>query len=100
MGVTALLGARHVGIRELKDHLSEWLGKNAPLVATDRGQPTHFVVPYGDMLEIVEMLEELSDPDLVARIQAGRAGYRKGAWVPFVAAESGVVYGRRRRKKG
>src|SRR5688572_10819071 len=95
MSVATLLRARHVGIRELKDHLSEWLGKQAPLVATDRGQPTHFVVPYDEMIEIVEILEELSDSGLVERVQAARAGYQKGGWVPLVAAERSPRYRRK-----
>lgn len=100
MGVAALMGAKHVGIRELKDHLSAWLGKGAPLVATDRGQPTHFVVPYAEMIEIIEILEELSDGGLVERVLAARKGYRKGGWVPLAVAERPATYRPRPRKAG
>jgi prevent-host-death family protein len=82
MGVAALLKARHVGVRELKEHLSGLLKDGHPIVATDRGTPTHFVVPYDEMIEIVEMLEELSDPALVRRVQETRVAQEKGGWIP------------------
>ena len=82
MGVASLLRAKHVGVKELKNRLSELLRKGEPLVATDRGKPTHFVVPYDEMVEIVELLEELSDPAIGKRIQEGRRAYQKGQWVP------------------
>jgi len=82
MSVAGLLKAKHVGVRELKEHLSGFLKGGQPLVATDHGTPTHFVVPYGEMIEIVEMLEELSDPELVRRVQEARADQQKGGWIP------------------
>ena len=82
MTVSTLLKARHVGIKELKNHLSELLRTGRPLVATDRGEPTSFIVPYDDMVEIVEILEELSDPEIVKSIQEGRKAYKNGGWIP------------------
>lgn len=82
MSVTALLKAKHVGIKDLKNHLSKLLKTHKPLVATDRGEPTYFFIPYHEMVEIVEMLEELSDPETLRRIQEGRKTYREGGWIP------------------
>lgn len=82
MAVASLLKARHVGIKELKNRLSELLRTRQPLVATDRGEPTYFFVPYDEMVEVVEILEELSDPETVKRVQEGRTAYQKGGWIP------------------
>lgn len=98
MGLAALLKARHVGIRDLKDHLSEYLTDKKPLVATDHGQPSYYLIPYHEMVELAEILEELSDPDLVAKVRKGREEYRKGSWVPLIAMERPATYGHRRNK--
>ena len=83
MTVASLLKAKHIGIKELKDHLSELLRKHEPIVATDRGDPTYFLIPYDEMVEIVEILEELSDPEIVKNVQEGRRAYKKGGWIPL-----------------
>ena len=82
MTVASLLKAKHVGIKELKNHLSAMLKTHRPMVATDRGEPTYFFIPYNEMIEIVEILEELSDPDMVRQIQKARLAYKKNGWVP------------------
>lgn len=83
MTVASLLKAKHIGIKELKDHLSELLRKHEPMVATDRGVPAYFLIPYDEMVEIVEIIEELSDPETVKNIHAGRKAYKKGGWIPL-----------------
>ena len=82
MAVAGLLRARHVGIRELKDHLSELLEEGKPLVATDHGNPKYFLVPYEEMAELVEMMDELSDIRLVSQVKEAREEYRAGKWKP------------------
>ena len=82
MTVASLLKAKHIGIKEIKNHLSGILKKHQPVVATDRGQPTYFFIPYDEMIEMVEIFEELSDPATVQRVQEGRKAYKKGGWVP------------------
>ena len=82
MSVAELLRARHVGVRDLKDRLSAHLRTGKPIVATDRGTPTHILIPYRDVIELVEMLEEAADPALVAQVREGRASHARGAGVP------------------
>ncbi len=82
MGVAGLLRAQHVGIRDLKNRLSEFLAGGKPLVATDRGRPKYFLIPYEEMAELAETLEELSDPRMVAQVQEARDAYRRGEGVP------------------
>ena len=86
MSVAGLLKAKHIGIKEIKNHLSALLKTRKPMVATDRGKPTYFFIPYNEMVEIVEILEELSDPETLQRVQEGRRAYKKGSWISVSAA--------------
>ena len=83
MNLAELMKARYVGVRDLKTHLSALLDKNKPLIVTERGRPRHFVIPYGEMIEIVDILKEASDPKLVAEVERARDSYKKGHAVPL-----------------
>ena len=75
---TDLLKANHVGIRDFKEHLSgEFL--NETLVITDRGTPVSVNLPYSDVLELMDILDELSDPGTVKAVQEGRKAIKAGA---------------------
>ena len=78
-----LLRAEPIGVKELKNTLSAVLKRKKPRVVTDHNKPRHFLIPHEDMLEIVEVLEELSDPKLLRQVAEGRESYRKGHWTPF-----------------
>lgn len=75
---TDLLKAHRVGIRDLKEHLSTQL-LSEPLVITDRGTPVSVNLPYSDVLELVDFLDELSDLKTIATIQEGREAIQAGA---------------------
>jgi len=75
---TVLLKASHVGIRELKEHLSTEFLKE-PLVITDRGDPVSISLPYSDMLELIDILDEFSDAETFAVVQEGRKAISGGA---------------------
>ena len=78
-----LLRAEPIGVRELKNKLSAVLRRGKPRIVTDRNKPRHVLVPYEDMVDLVEILDELSDPKLLKQIAEGREGYRKGKSVPL-----------------
>ena len=75
---TDLLKAHHVGIRDLKEHLSTKLLNNT-LVITDRGNPVSVNLPYSDVLELMDIVDELSDPETIRSVQEGRAAIRAGS---------------------
>lgn len=80
MGIaTDLLKSNHIGIRDLKEHLSKLLKRNEPLVVTDRGTPVNVILPYSDMLELMDILDELSDLETLRAIQEGRKAIKAGA---------------------
>ena len=68
-----LLNARHIGVRELKAHLSSRLKGRKPIIVTEHGEPTKVIVSYRDMLEIVDILDELQDKQsLLAQLRQFR----------------------------
>ena len=58
-----ILKAPHVGVRELKEKLSAFLKGDKPLVVTDHGAPTNVILPYDDVLELLDILDELNDSE-------------------------------------
>jgi hypothetical protein len=75
---SAVLKAEHVGIREFKDHLSIKLLSDTRII-TDRGKPVSVNMPYEDLMEIIDLIDELSDPKTLALVAAGRKAIRAGA---------------------
>ncbi len=80
---TQLMRAEPIGVKELKNNLSTVLKRGKTRVVTDRNKPKHFLIPYEDMIDIVELMEELSDTKLQRQIAEGRESYRKGKSVPL-----------------
>ncbi len=68
---TNILKAPHVEIRDLKIHLSSLLKKGS-LIATERGKPVNVILPYSDMIELLDMLDEITDTETIKTIQEGR----------------------------
>ena len=74
---TDLLKARRMGVRDFKEHIStKYLKK--PLVITDRGAPLSVNLPYADMVELMDILDELTDPETLAMVRKGRGAVKKG----------------------
>ncbi len=74
---TDLLKANHIGIRDLKEHLSTKLLKDL-LVITDRGVPVSVNLPYSDVLELVDILDELADLETITLVAEGRKAIKSG----------------------
>ena len=74
---TNILKAPHVGIRDLKIHLSSLLKKGS-LIVTERGKPVNVILPYSDMIELLDMLDEITDPGTIKTIQEGRRSISRG----------------------
>ncbi len=74
----ALLRAKSVGVRKFRNGASRFIRKNEFLIITEHGTPASVLLPYNDVLEIVDILEELEDKKLVKAIVEGRRAIRKG----------------------
>ncbi len=73
-----LLKAKHCGVREYKEHLSASFLKDF-VVITDRGKPVSVNLPYEEMLEILDIFDEILDPQTVSNILEGRKSIKSGA---------------------
>ena len=73
---------KYVGVRELRGNLSRMLKSRQSYFVTDHGKPVKAMIPYGILLELLEILEELKDKNLIQEIAQGRKEYREGGWVP------------------
>ena len=83
----SLLKAPHVGIRELKQQLSNFLKKDQPLIVTDHGEPTNVILHYDDFLELVDIIEEMNDPYARKLVSEGRRAVKDGsAGIPVLSA--------------
>ena len=76
---TALLNARYIGVRELREHLSNRLKGNKAIVVTDHGTPTKVILSYRDVVELIEVMDELRDQAAVQSVQEGRKAIRSGS---------------------
>ena len=72
-----LLKARHIGVRELKGTLTTRLLK-APLVITDRGIPVSVSLPYSDILELIDILDEIGDTQTVETVLEAKEAIKAG----------------------
>jgi PHD/YefM family antitoxin component YafN of YafNO toxin-antitoxin module len=75
----ALLRAKSIGVRNFRDGASRFIRRHEFLIITERGAPASVLLPYNDVLEIVDILEELEDRKTVKAIAEGRRAIRKGA---------------------
>ena len=76
---TALLNARYIGVRELREHLSKRLKDKKAIVVTDRGMPSRVILSYKDVVELIEVLDELRDAASIQAVQEGRKAVKGGA---------------------
>jgi PHD/YefM family antitoxin component YafN of YafNO toxin-antitoxin module len=74
-----LLKAKSVGVRGFRDKLSKLMRTNEIFIVTDHGDPKSVLMPYDDVLEIVDILDELRDKDAVKAVIQGRKAVERGA---------------------
>ena len=74
-----LLKAEHIGVRALKTNLSRSLKLQRPIVVTDQGAPVRVILPYSDVLELLDLIDEVTDPKMVSWIDEDRKTIQSGA---------------------
>ena len=84
---TTLLKASHVGVRDLRTHLSQMLHSSKALIVTERGKPKRVILPYSVVVEIAETLGEMTDKELAADVAYSRKARNEGA-KPIPVAQS------------
>ena len=73
-----LLHAPHVGVREFKARLSRFLKGRSPLIITEHGTPVEVVIPYAEAMEMVDLIDEVTDLQTLNAVKEGREAVRKG----------------------
>jgi len=72
-----ILKAKHCGIREYKKHLSTTLLKDF-VVITDRGKPISVNLPYEEVLEMLDIFDEILDPETINDVLESRKSIKSG----------------------
>jgi antitoxin (DNA-binding transcriptional repressor) of toxin-antitoxin stability system len=70
--------AKPVNVREAQARLSQLIRSKAPSMVLSHGRPVSFLVPYEDMLDLLDKLEELKDTKLLREIARARTEYARG----------------------
>ena len=74
--------AKPVNVREAQAQLSKLIRSKSPSMVLSHGKPVSFLVPYEDMLDLVETLDELKDKAMLREMARARADYAQGKAVP------------------
>ena len=74
---TEILKAGHVGVREFKEHVSAESLKKITVI-TDHGKPISVNLPYDEVLELMDILDELRDETVVKAVSEGRRSIKAG----------------------
>ena len=74
-----LLKAEHVGLRELKENISDYAHSKKPIIATDRGKPVKVFISYNAMVSLLEMMRDFLDVKMPSALRRGRKAIESGA---------------------
>ncbi len=74
-----LLKAPHIGVRDLKENLSKLLQSKNTLIITDRGQPVDVIVPYNEMMYLIDIIDEITDPETLTTVLEGKKAVKAGS---------------------
>lgn len=83
MKPSALLHAKTIGVRDLRENLTKIVKNNKPYLVVKHGERKMFLVPYEDIVDLIEILEESKDAVLREEIRRARDEYRSTGGVPF-----------------
>lgn len=79
MNATNLLRkAKPVNVREAQARLSKLIRSKTPSMVLSHGKPVSFLVPYEDMLNLIDTLDELKDKKLLGELERARTEYEQG----------------------
>lgn len=79
---TLLRRAKPVNVKEAQARLSTLIRSKTPSLVLSHGKPVSFLVPYEEMLDLLEMMDELKDQRLFEEIARARSEYAEGKEVP------------------
>ena len=75
-----ILKAQHMGVRDYKKNLSSKL-LDGLVVITDHGKPVSINMPYNEILEIIDIVDEMNDQETIQMVLEGREAVKNKARV-------------------
>ena len=76
--MTDIVRAGHIGVKDFRDHAPKYMRDNQVYLVTRHGRPTKFLVPYEEMVELMDIMDELSDPETLKMVAEGRKAIARG----------------------
>ena len=83
MKTTDLMKAETIGAKRLREEIFTIVKEKKTYVITNKGKQEMFLIPYEDVIELMEILEESKDAALQEHIRKSREEYAKTGGVPF-----------------
>ncbi|GEM_PF-619089 len=74
-----LLRSKHIGAKLFRSRLFHYLKADDSLVITERGEPVRVMINYDKMLDLIDMMDELSDPVTIKAVYDGRRSIARGS---------------------
>lgn len=75
---TLLKEAKPVNVREAQAKLSKLISSKEPSLVLSHGKPVSFLIPYDEMLDLLDLIDELKDKLLLEQIAEARKAYIQG----------------------
>ena len=72
-----LRNAKPVNVREAQAKLSKLIRSKSTSMVLSHGKPVSFLVPYEEMLDLLETLDELKDKQLLQELARALSNYIK-----------------------
>ena len=76
--MTDIVRAGHIGVKDFRDHAPEYIRDNHVYLVTRHGHPAKFLIPYEEMVELIDIMDELSDPETLKMVADGRKAIARG----------------------
>ncbi len=68
---SAIMKANHFGIKDLRSNASSKIFEKI-FVVTTKGKPISVNLPYSDILNLIDMIDEISDPETLSLVKEHR----------------------------
>lgn len=83
MKTTDLMRAKTIAVRQFREDIFNIVKRKETYVITSNGKQEMFLIPYEDVIELMDILEESKDAALKEHIRRSREEYNRTGGVPF-----------------
>ena len=90
-----IMKADHLGIKNLRSNATLKIFEKI-FVVTMKGKPVSVNVPYSDILNLIDVIDEISDPETLRLVKEHRDAVKRG--VPLIPASKFFAEIRKNRK--